>query len=194
MLATGPDPGEPHRERGKKQFISSLSELCAYAEEKAKEYLLTITFEYFDREIDKKRLIGPTKEAVQIAQALTKSHRNFGLTVDQSHLPQLKERAADALQAAKGYIRHVHLGNCVVADKNHPFYGDQHPPFGISGGEIDVPEVADFLLHLEKVGYFDSGDLPIVSCEITSGQGGDAELAIANAKRTIRQAWLRAFP
>ena len=193
MLATGPDPGGPQREKGKKQFISSLRELCTYAEKGAGDDVLTVTFEFFDRELDKKRLIGPTQEAIEIAEAVTQSHKNFGLTVDQSHLPQLGEKPAVALEAAKKHIRHVHLANCVVADKNHPFFGDQHPPFGIPGGEIDVPEVADFLLLLEKVGYFSSVDLPIVSCEVTSGQGGDAELAIANAKRTIRQAWLMAF-
>ena len=194
MLATGPDPGEPHRDKGKKQFVQSLKELCAYAEKKAKDKLLTITFEYFDRELDKKRLIGPTREAVEIAEVVVQSHSNCGLTVDQSHLPQLGENPRTALETAKKHIRHVHLANCVVTDKTHPFFGDQHPPFGIAGGEVDVPEVAEFLLVLEKVGYLSSGELPIVSCEVTAGKGGDAELAIANAKRTIRQAWLRAFP
>lgn len=193
MLCTGPDPEESRRDKAKKQLVASLKQLCAYAEKTAKSYLLTITLENLDREIDKKRLIGPTVEAVEIANVLSKSYKNFGLTIDLAHLPLLRETPMHAIQTAKEYIRHVHIGNCVVVDKNHPSYGDQHPPFGILGGETNVEEVANFLRNLDRIGYFKPGNLPTVSCEIKPRQKGNAKLVIANAKRTLRQAWLLAF-
>ena len=194
MLVPGADPGDAERDKAKEKLITSLDEVCRYAEEKAKSYTLTITFEYFDRDVDKKRVIGPTPEAVELARTLKKRHHNFGLTVDLSHLSQLRETSTYAIQAAGSYIKHAHLANCVLQDPDDPLFGDKHPPFGVPGGENDIPEVAEFLRNLDKVGFFASGDLPIVSCEIRASKDYDVELVIANAKRTIRQAWLLAFP
>jgi sugar phosphate isomerase/epimerase len=78
---------------------------------------------------------------------------NFGILLDLSHLPLLGETFRHAVQTVAPYLRRVHLGNCVLKDPSHPRYGDRHPPFGIEGGEIDVPELTAFLRCLLQVGF-----------------------------------------
>ncbi len=61
-------PGEARRPEAIEQVTKSLNELCAYAEQQAKDYLLTISLETFDRAIEKKSLLGPTRDAVDVAR------------------------------------------------------------------------------------------------------------------------------
>lgn len=194
LIGSGLDPGEEKRSKAKQSLILSLKELCEYAKEKANEYILFLTLENYDRDIDKKFLIGPTLEAVQIAQAIREEFNNFGLTIDQSHLYQLKESASVILEQAKEYIVHIHLANCIIQDSTHPFYGDQHPRFGIEKGEVDVEEVSQFLKSLQKVGFFTSKvptSLPIISLEVKPLPGEDSNVLIAASKRVFKEAWAR---
>ena len=48
---------------------------------------IAVTLEVFDREIDKKALIGSTKDAVRVAARLRPQYPDFGLILDLSHLP-----------------------------------------------------------------------------------------------------------
>ncbi|MCW4020929.1 MAG: sugar phosphate isomerase/epimerase, partial [Candidatus Bathyarchaeota archaeon] len=117
---------------------------------------------------------------------------NVGLTVDLSHLPLLYETPQQAFTAAKPYLEHVHIGNCVVKDASHPLYGDQHPRFGVSGGENSVEELAEFLRVLKDVGYFNKKTatrLPVVSFEVKPAAGESSEVLIANSKRVLMEAW-----
>src|SRR5439155_6628436 len=66
MVVSGPEPGEDHRSEARERLVDSLRQLCQYAGERAEEYLLAISLENFDRTIDKRCLIGPTKEAAQV--------------------------------------------------------------------------------------------------------------------------------
>ena len=43
----------------------------------------------------------------------------------------------------------------MIKDKNDPFYGDKHIPWGYEGAEYDEQEGVKFLKMLEKIGYFD---------------------------------------
>src|SRR5919202_6858065 len=79
-------PGEADQPRAIEQVTKSLNELCAYAEQQAKDYLLWISLETFDRAIEKKSLLGPTKDAVDVAKRVREKHKNFGLTIDLSHV------------------------------------------------------------------------------------------------------------
>ena len=82
----------------------------------------------------------------------------------------------------------------LMYDLSHPAYGDQHPRFGIPGGENDVPQVVEFLRALFEVGYLTekpAGELPIVAFEVKPLPGESSELVIANAKRVWREAWAR---
>lgn len=183
-LLSGQDPGPEGREAAIGRLIESLSELC----EAARPYGLAVTLEVFDREIDKKALIGSTRDAVRVAARLRPHFPDFGLMLDLSHLPLQKESSREALTLAQDYITHIHVGNCIV-DPDHPFYGDSHPRFGAPGGANDVAELAEFLRVLVDIGYLSEGITRTVAFEVKPMPGESPRAVIANAKRTLRAAW-----
>ncbi len=190
LMATlsGPTPSVEKREKAKELLVDSLSQICSYAKSKGD---LNIVLEIFDREIDKKCLIGPTEEGVNVAKEVRRQHSNFGLMVDLSHLPLLEESAEYALQTAQDYLAHIHIGTCMLKDKNHPAYGDKHPRFGIPGGVNDVEEVKLFLKALMDIGYIGEGKQNVVAFEVKPLSGESAGVVVANAKRTLMEAWAR---
>lgn len=205
---TGPDPGIDKRSAAKQALLDSVKQLCAYAECRGN---LKIHLETFDREVDKKCLIGPSLEAREFTKEVKKQYGNFGLMLDLSHFPiqfdtnpeytqpwkpdnlsnfPIKyETTKEALLNTIGYVTHLHIGNCVFRDKTHPAYGDQHPRFGIEGGENDVEEVREFLAALFEIGYLGGQERPIISFEVKPQHGETSGLVIANAKRTFIRAW-----
>jgi sugar phosphate isomerase/epimerase len=185
---SGKDPGEEGREQALRLLISSIKEICDYAKSKGN---LGITLEIFDQKIDKKCLIGPANEARKLAAEIRKEFDNFGLLVDLSHLPLLNETPAQAIMPIKDYLVHTHMGNCIMRDKEHPGYGDQHPRFGIDGGENDTEELVVFLRTLLKIGFLNDKNPSIVSFEVKPLAGETSEVVIANAKRVLKEAWAR---
>jgi sugar phosphate isomerase/epimerase len=187
-ILSGPDPGDQNRKKAMALLIDSLKQLCAYSKSQGN---LAIALEIFDREIDKRSLIGPSEAARDVAKAVREEYPTFGLMHDLSHLPLLKEAPAPALSTTKDYLTLVHLGNCVLKDKNNPLYGDMHPIFGVEGGENDVPEVAKFLRALFDIGYLREGKRTFVSFEVKPYGNETSEMAIANVKRVLKEAWIQ---
>jgi len=181
----GKDPGPEKRSEAKKQLIKTISELCEYARSREKD--LMVELEIFDREIDKKALIGPSREAAEIAKIIRKEHSNFGLLHDLSHLPLLGESPKEALEPIKKYLTHIHIGSCVL-DPSHEAYGDKHPRFQLKGSEVDVYDLRDFLKTLFDIGYL-GGEPRVVSFEVSPRPGEDPELVIASSKRFLWRAW-----
>ena len=185
---SGKDPGVDERKQALKLLISSIKEICGYAKSKGD---LGITLEVFDQDIDKKCLIGPAKDARIVAEEVRREFDNFGLMVDLSHLPLLDETPEQAIMPVKDYLVHAHMGNCILKDKEHPGYGDQHPRFGIKGGENDVKELIEYLRVLLDIGFLNPENPPIVSFEVKPLADESSEVVIANAKRVLREAWGR---
>ena len=188
-LLAGKDPGEAQRDKAKKLLVESLKELCAYSRSKGN---MPIILETFDREpYGKNAVAGPTIESVAIAEAVKAECSNFGLMLDLSHLPMLGESSREALTAAKDHLIHVHIGNCVIRDPSHPAYGDEHPRFGICGGESGVEELAEFLSVLFDIGYLNTEGPKAVSFEVKpiAALNESSETVIANAKRALNKAW-----
>ncbi|MCC7359196.1 MAG: sugar phosphate isomerase/epimerase [Anaerolineales bacterium] len=175
------------------RLAEDLAALCDYATARSQKRQLFLTLENFDRDIEKKRLIGPTAEAAALAQAVDRP--NFGLTIDLSHLPLLGESSAEALRTAEPYLIHAHCGNCVIDHPGHALYGDFHPRFGHPLGRNDLPELVDYLRQLEAVSYWTKaaarlGTRPILSMELRPIPGEEDPPAIlANGKRTFMRAW-----
>jgi sugar phosphate isomerase/epimerase len=111
--------------------------------------------------------------------------------VDLSHIPQLHETIEESLLPVKDYIIHAHMGNCVIKDPSMEAYGDQHPRFGFPNGENDVEELTQYLQVLFDIGFLNEENPPIVSFEVKPVGDEDPEIVIANAKRTLNQAWAR---
>lgn len=195
-MVQGPlDPGAAQRAATTARLVEDLQHLCDYADARSDTRRLHIVLENFDRDIEKKRLIGPTREAVALADAVARG--NFGLTIDLSHLPLLGETAAEALTLAAPHLLHAHIGNCVIDHRDTPLYGDFHPRFGHPLGRNDLPEVVEFLHQLFHVDYFARararlGAAPILSMELRTIPGEEeSEAILANGKRTFIRAWHR---
>jgi len=185
-MLSGPDPGPADRAAATDALLRSLSELCDHA---ASLGDMPLVLEVFDRDVDKKALIGPTAEAVVVADRLNRA--GFGLLVDLSHLPLQRESPRQALATARRHLRHAHIGNCVLRDGAGPVFGDQHPRFGYPGGENDVVQLEQFLRVLLDIGYLSTTTRPVLSFEIKPQPGESTRAIIANAKRTLAAAWSR---
>jgi sugar phosphate isomerase/epimerase len=186
-LIAGRDPGDAKREEAKKLLVDSIAQIMDYGKEEGD---IRFTLKIFDRDVDKMNLIGHFADALDVAKALKPSYPTFGLLADLSHFPLLDEKAEEAIPLIKDYLESVHLGNCVCRDRRHAAYGDIQPRFGVPGGEIDTKDVVDFFRVLDRNGFFDRAERPIVSAEVRPVLAGEiSEIIMANAKRVIRDAW-----
>jgi sugar phosphate isomerase/epimerase len=186
-VLSGPDPGADKRADARKLLVDSLLDLCSYGKERG----INVTLETFDRTVEKKSLIGPSDEALMISSAVKQQFPTFGLMYDMGHAPLLDEDPAKSLKILKNDLVHVHVGNC-VKKPGLPAYGDQHPRFGFSGSENDVPQLVRFLRALFDVGYLGSkpqDSSPVVGFELKPVPNEKPEAVIANGKRTWRKAW-----
>ena len=179
---------EATKEESYKALIKSTKEICAYVKSKGN---MKVALEVFDYDVDKTSLIGPAPLALRYAKEIREEHDHFGLMVDLSHIPLIHETIEEALLPVKDYIIHAHIGNCVVKSADLPGYGDLHPRFGFPNGENDVEEVLQYLKVLFQIGFLNGKDRPIVSFEIKPFGDEDPDVVIANAKRTLNEAWAR---
>jgi len=132
-------------------FKKSLEELLEYIDGKAKDYKLYLTLEPGDTGVDSFSLVGNTDLAIKLVQEIREKYRNFGLTMDTSHLRQLDENPLDSIKKAFPYCNHIHLANCIIKDKTSNLYGDKHPEFGIEGGEISIEEFGNILDNIKEI-------------------------------------------
>jgi sugar phosphate isomerase/epimerase len=186
-VLSGQDPGPEKRDEAKKALVTSLKELCAHSRIKGK---MPILLETFDRKpFGKNCLIGPTADAVEVAEAVMADSPNFGLMLDLSHLPLQEEAARSAITTAGKFLKHVHIGNCVMKNPKNPAYGDGHPSFGAPDGENDALALAEFLQVLKETGYLDQKKRPVVSFEVKPYGDETSEDVIKNAQETLDEAW-----
>lgn len=188
-LLSGKDPGDADRRAAVDALVKSVKELCAYGQDKE----IALTVETFDREVDKKALIGPSELAAEFAAAVRIDYPDFGLMYDLSHMPLLFEQAEPALTLLRDHLVHIHVGNCVV-EEGVPGYGDLHPRFGWPGGCNDVEELTEFLQALFAVGYLreDSPERPWVGFEVKPQTPAEtSSQVIAGTKRVWQEAWSR---
>ncbi len=179
---------EARKEEAYQALVRSTDELCEYAKSKGS---MRVALEVFDYDVDKKSLIGPAPLAARYAREIRLKHDHFGLMVDLSHIPLIHETIEESILPVKEYITHAHIGNCVVKKPGLPAYGDVHPRFGFPDGENDVEEVVKFLRVLLQIGYLNEARPPILSFEIKPFGEEDPDVVIANAKRTLNEAWAK---
>jgi sugar phosphate isomerase/epimerase len=191
LVCSGPDTAPERRETAIGHLREAIEELCAHAAALRPDDPLWITFEHFDRELDQKRLLGPTVEAVALIRQIRKRHSNIGLTLDLSHIVQLGEDIAEAIEAARDVTIHAHVANCGLDRSVPATFGDSHCRFGAPGGAVDVHDVKTFLLALTRNGYGTAKvptRLPLISVEMKTPEGEPPELAIAAGLRVLKQA------
>ena len=191
VFVSGPISENENMGNQLKLISQSIDYLCIRNKEIAKKYIkkpIDMILETFDdKAFAKNRLIGPTNISVELAKEVRNKHKNFGLLLDLSHLPILGEDYKDSLVEAKEYIKHIHIGNCILKDKDHAAYGDEHPRFCIEGGEVFVTELSGFFKTLDEIGYLDDINNAI-SFEVKPLKGEDPDITIAGSKRILLQA------
>ena len=189
-FVSGIDPGDAERPRALEALAKSVKQVAAYARNKG----IALTLEIFDREIDRRCLIGPSPLAADFCKMIREEYSDFGLLYDQGHMPLLYETPDAALGVLKDYLVHIHLGNSVL-EPSIPGYGDSHPRFGWPGGANDTPQVTEFIRALFRAGYLkeNSPIRPLIGFEIKPQSAEEpSSLVIANAKRVWQEAWSRA--
>lgn len=189
-ILSGGDVPADRRAQAMTWLVESISEICGYAGDRS----VTIALEVFDRDIDKKCLVGPAPLARELAERVKQRHPNFGLLVDLSHIVLLGESPEQALLPVKEHLVHVHIGNAYFGNnKADPYWGDNHPSFGYPGGPNDVPQITAFLKTLFQIGYLqaDGSTRGAVSFEIKPVGAIEPLVMIANAKRKLNAAWAR---
>ena len=190
-VLSGPHPGKEFETEAIQKLLQSLEVLCSYSE----KLNLKFELETFDYDVDKKCLIGKSELAAFVAKEVRKKFSNFGLILDLSHFPLQYEQTKIALKNCFEYTTHLHIGNCVLRDKNHPAYGDQHPRFGVNGGENDVEQVREFFATLFELGWLKEENKlkpenkPIVSFEVKPMAGENKDIVLANSIRVFKAAW-----
>lgn len=196
----GPAPGPETRAQELAYLADSLVRLCDYAAEKAAELgrrrdgespeLLTISLEHFDREVDKRRILGPTKEAAEFIGCLRGRVPNIGLTMDLSHLVLLGEDPKEAVAVAGSYVTNAHLSNCILADRSDPRWGDRHPPFFVPGGAVDAVTLEAFVSGLQEIGYFTPGSSGsgMLTFQVKPAPGEDSLVVAAGCRRLLKDA------
>ncbi|MDB6093474.1 MAG: xylose isomerase [Verrucomicrobia bacterium] len=186
-LLSGRDVAAAERPAAVDRLVASLVELCRHAAPLGRNLVLEI----FDRDIDKKCLVGPAEVARDVADRVKRSSPNFGLLVDLSHIVLLGETPVQALWPVAPHLVHAHIGNAYFADRTDPVWGDNHPRFGYPGGANDVPQIVEFLRELFAVNYLrlDGTTRGAVSFEIKPLPGEDPVVMLAAAKRKLMEAW-----
>jgi sugar phosphate isomerase/epimerase len=111
------------------------------------------------------------------------------VVLDVNHLILMGEPFRDAFQCCRDYLKHIHLGNCILKDRSHPLWGGSHPPIGIEGGEIDVPQLTELFRLLLDIGYLDRGSRGTMSLEIVPFPGRSPEETIDDNLKRLQEAW-----
>ncbi len=177
-LCSGPDPGPARRRVAKKVLARSVEEICDVAKGRGVEVLL----EPFDVQHDRKLLIGPLEEALEIVEPIRARFGNLGILWDLSHAPMLNEKP-QVLEKAKDALMHVHVG---CAKQTESGMVDTHPVFYSKGAVNAVEEVAELIKTLLSIGYG-----RMVSFEVRPEEGQTSEAAIACSKAMLMTAYTR---
>ncbi len=154
LINSGKRPDIKEKESGAYNCLrKSIIKLLEYAKEVKKDYILNISLEPGDTNIDSFELVGSTDLAIKLAQDVGRKYTNFYLTMDTSHLRQLNEFPLKSIKQAFIYCHHIHLANCILKDKDSALYGDKHPEFGINKGEFsnnDIKRIYEEIVKLYK--------------------------------------------
>jgi len=116
-------------------LAAGLTKICAYANSKG----VQVSFEPFDRDFHKFRLVGTTDEFIKLANDVGRQCSNFSLTWDSAHVYLQDKKLLESLKKAVNHIKRIHFANASIY-KNNPYYGDCHIPFG-EIGDIEIQDL-----------------------------------------------------
>ncbi len=176
----GPDPGIERRKEGFEAFYESLCAIC----EEAASYNLTILVEPLDRDAHKKRLVGPTEEAVALLSRVRQQYLNAGIAFDTAHAALNGEDIEQAIVLAGSCLEQIHFSNAIL-DKESEGYGDHHMPIGLPGF-LTTEKIASILRAVGQPNDPEGKGVRI-AMEVRSHEQSDIEQN-AKSARTILEA------
>jgi len=178
MLISGKDPGPGRRTSAWAVLEESLDELCDYA---GQGVPLTLSLETFARSSPPYQLVGPTAEAAKFADRITRSHENFRLTIDLSHLAQLGEDPVTAVESLGARVHHVHLSTCAIVPGQTPS-GDFHLSFHAAGVSVTLHDASR---ALAAAASSSQGDEVVVSVEVRPQAEEDASRVFERSRSDL---------
>ena len=135
-------------------------------------------FEPLDRFAHKKRLVGPTDEAVALFARVRADYPQFGFAFDTAHAALNEEQVLDALDLAGAQLVNVHLSNAVL-DKHDALYGDHHIMPG-APGFLTIDKAADIIAATNRVGVEQGRGIRLaVEARALAGSGEQATAKVA---------------
>lgn len=174
------------RDRAKMRLLEFTRWFC----NELGRYSIMAMLEPFDRDIDKKFLLGPSEECAAFVQSLHREGiQNLAIELDMAHVPLMGESFAQAIRTVSPYLSRVHLGNCILQDPSHEWYGDYHPPIGFAGGEIDTEQLAGILQELLAVGYLSKQNRGALVLEMVPFPGRSEQYTIQDNLQRLYEAW-----
>ena len=180
----GADPGPHLREKGYDSFVTSMVTIC----DEAANLGLNVMFEPLDRFAHKKRLIGPTAEAVVAIGRVRETHPGFGLAFDTAHVALNQEEIGEALALASDQVLNLHLSNAVI-DPSDPLYGDYHMMPG-APGFLTLDKAASILSDVLRLGIGGESGLR-VAIEARARPDDDRQATANLATTFLREAMMR---
>ena len=79
------------------------------------------------------------------------------VTIKMKAMIRMHETLDSALEKGLSVLSHVHLGNCLLKDKNSIYYGDKHIPWNYPLSEYTEKDGAEFIKKLNASGYLKDG-------------------------------------
>lgn len=175
IFASGRDVPE-NREDALKRLVDFIAEWSTYIPKD-----ICLALEPTDQDVDKRFLLGSLEDTCHVVQMLRDGGiEDIGILLDMGHIPIMHETLASAVEKTTGYLRHIHMGNCVIKDPTHPLYGDKHPCWGAPGGEYDETSGAEYLRLLKKSGYLDTAVPKTLSFEMRPLTNMDSEQTLVH--------------
>jgi sugar phosphate isomerase/epimerase len=178
MLISGKDPGPGQRTVAMAALEESLDELCSYASSSGP---LKLSLETFARSSPPFQLIGPTVEAAELADRVSRRHENFRLTIDLSHLAQLGEDPVASVTGLGARVRHLHLSTCIVTPGQAPA-GDFHLSFDAAGVSVTTHDAGR---ALAAAASSSPNDEVVVSVEVRPQRGEDPARVFERSRRDL---------
>jgi len=149
-----------------------------------------VLIEPTDRDVSKRKLLGPSAETAAFCRDLQADGvPNLASMVDMGHVPLLGETLAQAFADSTPFIGHVHLGNCILRDRDHPMFGDKHVPWGTPGGEYGSEGIVEFFRQAFACGYLGGGGRPTVSFEMRPDPDLGPEGSLDRFFAEFEEAW-----
>lgn len=184
-LVGGADPGPSLRARGYDSCYKSLVEISAAAADIG----VAVMMEPLDRFAQKKRLVGPTPEAVELFARVRAEQPTFGFAFDTAHAALNEEHCTEALQQAGDQLVNLHLSNAVL-DPRDPLYGDRHMMPG-KPGFLTEARAAEIIAEAARIEARQGQNIRVAieaRALATSGKQDTAKLCLDFLKAAFAQA------